>query len=142
MTIFHHLDAIGVALALTVFFASRQWAVGWAVGSLLLFHLGGRYYLVNGTLLDLAAMQTAMASGFLFGPFLTVYGRLVGTIYAVMSMASLAVYASGNVPPVGHGLGLNIWNFHSLCLHVIVGLTIIGTVRHGRIATRNRPVRH
>jgi hypothetical protein len=138
MTLFDAIDAAAVSLAVVVFFASKQWAVGWAVGSLLLFHLGGRHYLANGTLLDIAALQTAMAVGFLLGPFLTVYGRLVGTVYAVLSVISVMAYSTGWTVPTGQGIGINIWNIQSIGLHVIVWLTITGTLRHGRISAANR----
>lgn len=139
MTIFDYADALAVSAAVVVFIASRQWAVGWGVGSLVLFHLAGRNFIANGDMLDIAALQTVMAIGFLLGPFLTVYGRMIGTIYAVLSMASVLAYVTGNVPSIGAGLGFNIWNLHSLGLHSIAGLTIIGTLRYGRISSGNRP---
>lgn len=140
-------DIIDVALVSGVIVAAirlRAWWATWAVSALVLYHLFGRAvaWQVENPLPELALMQLAVAAGYLFGPILSNYGRIVGSLFVIMSLSSVTAGIAGELPPLAAGLGVDLWNFQSMCLHVVSITLIIGINRHERLAERDRLYRH
>lgn len=143
MTVF---DWIDLGVCLTVVAVAIAWKVKeaqWAVGGLLLYHVAGRI-VVDGhfdPIISLATLQTTIAVGYLLSRYLSLYGVAVGCIFAIMSISSCLAWLTGMDAPYKQGLGFDLWNFQSLCLHAVAILIIVGIVRYdrivGRTATRN-----
>lgn len=132
ITVFDMLDMALVAAVIVVAWAKQaKWAL-WAVASLLLYHVVGRWiaWHVAEPLPELALAQFAVALGYLFGPILSNYGRIVGSLFVVMSLSSLGGVIAGATPRLAGGLALDLWNVQSLCLHGIAITIVIGVLRH------------
>jgi len=78
-------------------------------------------------------MQLAVAAGYLLGPILSVYGRIVGVLFVAMSMSSVVAAAFGAVPKMAGGVAVDLWNFQSACLDLVAITTCIGIMRHGKL---------
>lgn len=137
-TVFDVVDALVVATTFVPVVARRQWHLLPAPLGLTFYHIGGRIILTQAydPALSLAIAQTCVAVGFLFSAVLTNYGRLVGSIFLAMSMSGALTYITDTTPPLAGGLGLNLWNFQSLALHIVAVLIITGALRHASILRR------
>lgn len=141
ITAFDMIDACLVAAVIVTAIAYRAWWARWAIGGLALYHVLGRAIAWNlaDPLAELALLQLGVAAGYLFGPLLSLYGRAVGTIFAVMSLSSLYASLDGSLPPLGEGLGFDLWNFQSVCLDAVAVLMILGVMRHYAIVRMAGP---
>ena len=135
ITPFDVVDAVLVALVVAVAVAHRAWWARWSIGGLVTYHLLGRIvaWQAPDPLPPLALMQLAVAVGYLLGPILSVYGRIVGVLFVAMSMSSVFAAAIGVVPKMAGGIAVDIWNFQSACLDLVAITTCIGIVRHGQL---------
>ncbi|MFP1634066.1 hypothetical protein ACLB6G_20240 [Zhengella sp. ZM62] len=139
ITMFDNLDAAVVAAVAVIWVMSRQWQLVWAVVALALYHLWGRWIVWNSAdpALELAALATGIGWAFVFGPILSVYGRLIGSVFFTMAVVT-ALWSPFGIPLVGKGVGFNLWNFLSLCLYAASALTIMGVLSHARLSTARR----
>ena len=135
ITPFDVVDAVLVALVVAVAVAHRAWWARWSIGGLVTYHLLGRIvaWQAPDPLPPLALMQLAVAVGYLLGPILSVYGRIVGVLFVAMSISSVFAAAVGVVPKMAGGIAVDIWNFQSACLDLVAITTCIGIVRHGQL---------
>lgn len=135
ITPFDIVDAALVALVVAVAAAHRAWWARWSIGGLVTYHLLGRIvaWQAPDPLPPLALMQLAVAVGYLLGPILSVYGRIVGVLFIAMSMSSVFAAAVGVVPKMAGGIAVDIWNFQSACLDLVAITTCIGIIRHGQL---------
>lgn len=135
LTVFDVLDAVLLAAAIAAVIASgRPRVLVWPVAALAAYHILGRQVLTwPDNALSLAALQTMAATGYLFSPILSNYGRMIASLFLAMSLAGVAATLTATVPPLGQGLGFNLWNFQSACLHMASLLTIAGVLRHGHL---------
>ena len=144
MTIHDVIDALLCAFAVLAWYRSGREGIGWGVGGLIMTHLIGRLIITdfNEPVPMLAVGFSGMALAFLLAPLLSVYGRVIGSIFAAMSSACWVSAMAGNVsPPQDGGLALDLWNFLSLGLHLVGVTLIIGIIRHDALAAA-RPNRH
>lgn len=143
MTAFDILDACLLAGVIAAWLRSGRVTLGWAVGGLIMTHLIGRHILATfpEPLLPLGVGYTGLAFAYLLSPILTVYGRVIGTIFAVMGMVCFTATMAGHNPPQDAGLGLDVWNALSTGLHLASATIMIGVARHGRILARSRRLR-
>lgn len=135
ITPFDVVDAVLVALVVAVAVAHRAWWARWSIGGLVTYHLLGRIvaWQAPDPLPPLALMQLAVAVGYLLGPILSVYGRIVGVLFVAMSISSVFAAAVGVVPKMAGGIAVDIWNFQSACLDLVAITTCIGIIRHGQL---------
>lgn len=131
LTIF---DAMDFALVMGCFVVASVWRIPyWAAGGLLVYHVVGRWivFQVDDPYPPLSFAQWCVALGYLFSPILSNYGRIVGTLFILMSFSTLWVYAAG--VPMTHfgGLQFDVWNFQSACLTLAAITIIVGTIRRG-----------
>lgn len=140
LTIFDNLDAVVVATVATIWIASRQWRLVWAVVALALYHVWGRWIVWHSEqpALELAALASVIGWAFVVGPILSTYGRLIGSVF--FSMAIITALWSGlwGVPKTGGGLGFDLWNVLSFLLYVAAALTIMGVLRHAQLSSARR----
>ena len=144
MTVHDYIDALLVSLVAIVWLRSRNPEIGWGVGGLLMTHLIGRLIITdfNEPVPMLAVGFSGMALAFLLAPFLSVYGRIIGTIFSLMSVACWLSAMGGNVSPAQDGgIAFDLWNALSLGLHMIGITLIVGIVRHDTLAA-HRAARH
>ena len=139
ITPFDVVDAVLVALVVAVAVAHRAWWARWSIGGLVTYHLLGRIvaWQAPDPLPPLALMQLAVAVGYLLGPILSVYGRIVGVLFVAMSISSVFAAAVGVVPKMAGGIAFGLWNFQSACLDLVAITTCIGIARHGRLHRSN-----
>lgn len=143
MSVHDVIDALLLAAVITAWWQSRQVNLGWAVGGLVLTHIIGRHIIAisDQPFLTLGAGFTGLAFAYLLSPILTVYGRIVGTIFALMSAMCFFSVMIGHNPAPGRGLGFDVWNVLSIMLHTAAITILIGVHRHGYILAgpaRNR----
>jgi hypothetical protein len=138
MTIHDIIDALLLAAVLAAWQQSGRVQLGWAVVGLVLTHVIGRHIIAtfDEPLMPLGVGFTGIAAAYLLSPMLTVYGRIVGTVFAVMGSACFVSVMAGHNPSAGQGLALNVWNVLSTGLHVAAFTILIGVHRHGRILAR------
>lgn len=135
LTLFDILDALLLAAAIVaVIMSGRPRVLVWPVAALAAYHVLGRQVMTwPDNALSLAALQTMAATGYLFSPILSNYGRMIASLFLAMSLSGIIATLTETVPPLGQGLGLNLWNFQSGCLHAAALLTIAGVMRHGHL---------
>lgn len=134
MTLPDVFDAAIVSTVCALAVARRAWAARWAVAGLVVYHVLARA-LVWGDpdpLPELAAAQLAVAAGYLFGPLLTVYGRLVGLTFVAMSLSSAAAVLVGWAPGANERWGLDLYGAHEIAMAFVAGVIVAGVLRHGR----------
>jgi hypothetical protein len=138
MTIHDVIDALLVAAVIAAWLRTGRPALGWAVGGLLMTHVVARHIIASydEPLLPMGVGLTGLAVAYLLSPILTVYGRAVGSLFALMGFVCCVSVMGGHNPPTGQGLGFNVWNALSLMLHVAAAIILIGIVRHGHILAR------
>ena len=139
MTVHDYIDALLVAAVIAAWLRTGRPALGWAVGGLLMTHVVARHIIAayDEPLLPLGVGLTGLSIAYLLSPILTVYGRAVGSLFALMGFMCFASVMTGHNPPIGHGLGLNVWNGLSMMLHLAAAIILIGIVRHGHILARS-----
>ena len=142
MTIHDYIDVALVAAACVAWWRSRQPEAGGAVVGLILTHLIGRQVMAvsDDPLPILAVGFTGVAMAYLLSPLLTDFGKVVGTIYAIMGSMCFASVAVGHNPAIGQGIGFNVWNALSVMLHITAVMVIVGVNDYARIR-RARPDR-
>jgi hypothetical protein len=135
MTAFDWIDLFVCLAVVGVAIAWKRKEAQWAVGSFCLYHVFGRI-VVDGhfdPVISLAMLQTIMAGGYLASRYLSLYGVAVGCIFALMSISSCYAWVMELDTTYKQGLGFDLWNFQSLCLHVIAVLIMAGTIRYDRV---------
>ena len=138
MTAFDILDALLLAGVILAWMQARNAYLAWAVGGLIMTHLSGRHIMATyeDPLPLLGVGFTGVAIAYLLAPIITVYGRVIGTLFAGMGMACFVSLMTGHNPPIGQGLAFNVWNMLSTMLHLSAIILIVGVHRHGRILDR------
>ncbi len=138
LTVFDILDGgLVAAVIATAFVCRASWAIP-PVAGLVAYHAIGRWvaFQTADPLPLLAIMAFLTSLSFHFGAFFTIYARLIGTLFALISMSAAMGAWFGIVPQNGMGLALDVWNFQSLALGLIAILMIMGIVRHERLVAR------
>lgn len=139
LTAFDLIDGGMVSAVILTALAKRaHWAIP-PVAGLALYHALGRWvaFQTDDPLPVLMVMQTLTTASFHFGLFLTTYGRLIGSLFALIGLSSAAGAWFGIVPQNSQGLALDLWNFQSAALHVIAVLMIAGIIDHDRAVARS-----
>ena len=85
------LDAGLVALAFIAVIRTGKPELLWGPAGLALYHLGGRFIIndLPNPAMTLAAAQTFVAIGFLFSRVMSNYGRIIGSLFLLMSMSGI-----------------------------------------------------
>lgn len=136
-------DVMDFTLVMGCFAVASIWRVPsayWAAGGLLLYHVGGRWIVFQMTdpLPLLALGQWGVALGYLLSPVLSNYGRVVGTLFVLMSFSTLAAVAAGMQVTHFGGMQLDLWNFQSACLTLAAITIMAGTIRRGALIHHHR----
>lgn len=139
ITIFDMIDGGHVAAVLVVFAMMRAWYAHWAVLCLVLFHVAGRGLLFHNPhgFFWLSTGAMLFAAGNLLAPVLTNWGRLVGCLWAVVSIAAMLHFVGMAATPLQGGLHLDTLNFISACLTAIAWAMILGMLRHDALCRAN-----
>jgi hypothetical protein len=138
MTVHDYIDVLLVAAVIAVWLRTGRPALGWAVGGLLMTHVVARHIIAayDEPLLPMGVGLTGLAVAYLLSPILTVYGRAVGSLFAVMGFMCFVSVMGGHNPQTGQGLGFNVWNALSLTLHLAAAIILVGVLRHADILAR------
>lgn len=140
LTVFDLVDVAFIATICVLWLARGRAVLGWAVGGLIMYHAVARGLITTADhpLLALSMAQTAVAVGYLLSPILTNYGRMVGTLFCIMSMLSAAAVIVGHEPPIKAGLAWNVWNLNNALLMLAQAVIAVGIVRHGTLVSSRR----
>ena len=136
VTRFDYLDIAMVMTVIGVMMWRGSWSAQWGVWGICAVHIAYRIILTFSPdpVLHLGAAFILAGIGFMFSRVLTVYGVIIASLLFTMSGGCALTEFMGWPAPVDQGLGLDIHNFNSACLHVIAITAFVAVVRHERIA--------
>lgn len=136
VTPFDYLDIAVVMTVIAVMMWRGAWSAQWGIWGIVAVHVAYRVILTFSTdpVLHLGVAFILTGIGFMFSRVLTVYGVIIASLLFTMSGACALTEFMGWSAPTDQGLGLDLHNFNSACLHVIAVTALIAVVRHERIA--------
>lgn len=136
VTAFDYLDIAMVMAVIGTMMWRGAWAAQWGIWAIVVVHVAYRVILTFSPdpVMHLGMAFLLVGIGFLFSHILTIYGTVVASLLFVMSGACALTEFMGWPAPTDQGLGLDLHNFNSACLHVIAITALIAVLRHERIA--------
>lgn len=137
-TFFDIVDALLIACTFVPVVVRRDYRLLVAPIGLAGYHFIGRIIInyIDDPALLLSFVQTLVSVVLLFALIQINYRRIIATLFLFMSLSGIVATVFNVVPPIGQGLAFNLWNFQSLCLHIIAILIIAGTVKNGKVHRR------
>ena len=133
-------DAAVISAVVVFAWARRAWVARWAVAGLIVYHLIARAvaWADPSPWIELSVAQMLVALGYLFGPLLTVYGRVVGLIFVAVSISSAAAYMARAMPGGGDVIEPALFGAQAVAVTAAAAVIAAGVARHGRMVSRRR----